>query len=131
SASETAKSSVKTIPVEPLKPRMMRPNGRKNGRMGDRNDRGDRGDRGDWMDRNDRADRSSDRGSDKDAPTVMLKGVLDMSREGHGVLRAGFSVSDRDAYISTSQIRRFRLRPGDLIEGPGREPKENERYWGL
>ncbi len=28
-------------------------------------------------------------------------------------------------------MRRFNLRPGDLIKGPAREPKDNERYWGL
>lgn len=112
----TATSEVKTIPVEPLKPRLARAPRPMNGpRMSDR--------MGDRMDRNDR--------NDKDAPTVTLKGVLDLSRDGHGVLRAGFSLSDRDAYISTSQIRRFKLRAGDMIEGPGREPKENERYWGL
>lgn len=150
---QSPKTSVKTIPVEPLKPRMM--NGRRtpsrpasrNGRMNDRNDRMDRSDRmdrdrsgrgnrnrGDRLDRDEMMDRAldrNDRQSDQDAPTVNLKGVLDMSRDGHGVLRVGFSVGDKDAYISTSQIRRFRLRPGDVIEGPAREPKENERYWGL
>ncbi|NIT03338.1 transcription termination factor Rho, partial [Candidatus Saccharibacteria bacterium] len=34
-------------------------------------------------------------------------------------------------YISASQIRRFNLRPGDMIGGQAREPKENERYYGL
>ncbi|HSW89940.1 MAG TPA: transcription termination factor Rho [Patescibacteria group bacterium] len=63
--------------------------------------------------------------------TETITGVLDTSTEGHGVLRSNFSPSDRDAYISTSQIRRFGLRPGDLIEGPARAPKESERYWGL
>lgn len=69
-----------------------------------------------------------------DRPPVMIKGILDLSRDGHGVLRSSYSYAmydDRDAYISTSQIRRFNLRQGDIVEGPGREPKENERYWGL
>ncbi|PIR58693.1 MAG: transcription termination factor Rho [Candidatus Pacebacteria bacterium CG10_big_fil_rev_8_21_14_0_10_56_10] len=71
-------------------------------------------------------------GSDNgDVATKTIRGVLDTSRDGHGVLRVHYSDSEEDAYISTSQIRRFRLRPGDMIEGPGREPKENERYWGL
>ena len=68
---------------------------------------------------------------DADEPTEMIGGILDTSPEGHGLLRPNFSPSDRDAYISSSQIRKFRLRPGDLIEGPARAPKENERYWGL
>jgi transcription termination factor Rho len=68
---------------------------------------------------------------DADAHTEIITGILDTSQEGHGVLRANFSPSERDAYISSSQIRRFRLRPGDVITGPARAPKENERYWGL
>lgn len=68
---------------------------------------------------------------DAGVPSEIIKGVLDTSTEGHGVLRSNFSPSDRDAYISTSQIRRFGLRPGDIVEGPARVPKENERYWGL
>jgi transcription termination factor Rho len=117
----------KEVPVAPLKPRFVRTprstgnsygpvrgHGRSAGGMGNGNSR-----------------LAPQQVPDNDGPTQIIQGVLDTSRDGHGVLRAGFSVSDRDAYISTSQIRRFRLRPGDMIEGPGREPKENERYWGL
>ena len=68
---------------------------------------------------------------DADEPTEVIMGILDTSPDGHGLLRPNFSPSDRDAYISSSQIRKFRLRPGDLVEGPARAPKENERYWGL
>ncbi len=61
-----------------------------------------------------------------------VTGFLDTSRDGHGVVRVAFNGSeDIDAYISTALIRRYRLRPGDVISGPVREPKENERYWGL
>ncbi|HEX9817270.1 MAG TPA: transcription termination factor Rho [Patescibacteria group bacterium] len=63
--------------------------------------------------------------------TEVIRGILDNSREGHGILRVAFAEDDRDAYISNSQLRRFRLRPGDMVEGPARRPKENERYWGL
>jgi transcription termination factor Rho len=62
---------------------------------------------------------------------IMISGILDNSKDGHGVLRPEFSESERDAYIASSQIRRLRLRPGDLISGPARQPKDNERYWGL
>jgi len=63
-------------------------------------------------------------------PASTISGVLEV-RDGHGVLRSGHNGSRKDAYISNSQIKRFRLREGDLIEGPAREPKDNERYWGL
>lgn len=62
---------------------------------------------------------------------TVISGILDNSKDGHGVLRPEFSESEHDAYIASSQIRRLRLRPGDLISGPAREPKDNERYWGL
>ncbi|NMB57121.1 transcription termination factor Rho [Candidatus Beckwithbacteria bacterium] len=68
---------------------------------------------------------------DAGLPTEEVEGILDLEINGHGLLRPEFSVSDHDIYISTSQIRRFRLRPGDMVKGPARRPKENERYWGL
>ncbi len=68
---------------------------------------------------------------DADVHTEVVTGILDTSPDGHGVLRANFAPSEGDAYISSSQLRRFRLRPGDVISGPARAPKENERYWGL
>ncbi len=63
--------------------------------------------------------------------TQPVSGVLDIQNEGHGFLRPKFRPSDRDIYISASQIRRFWLRGGDLVEGVGRPPKDNERYYGL
>lgn len=64
-------------------------------------------------------------------PTLELSGILDIQPEGHGFLRPKFVPSDRDVYISASQIRRFSLRPGDMVSGIGRAPKETERYFGL
>jgi transcription termination factor Rho len=63
--------------------------------------------------------------------TQVVKGFLDIQPEGHGFLRPRFIPSQRDIYISQSQIRRFMLRPGDLVEGVGRPPKDTERYFGL
>ena len=65
------------------------------------------------------------------AVTVEVSGILDIQPEGHGFLRPKFIPSQRDVYISQSQIRRFMLRPGDLIKGIGRPPKDTERYFGL
>ena len=62
---------------------------------------------------------------------IIISGILDNSKDGHGVLRPEFSESDRDAYIASSQIRRLKLKSGDLVTGPARQPKDNERYWGL
>ncbi|MFZ5438338.1 MAG: transcription termination factor Rho [Patescibacteria group bacterium] len=67
----------------------------------------------------------------KDDDVEVITGILDNSRDGHGILRVSFSEDDHDTYISNSQVRRFKLRPGDVITGPARRPKDNERYWGL
>ena len=64
-------------------------------------------------------------------PTQEVHGILDIQPEGHGFLRPKFIPSQRDIYISQSQIRRFMLRPGDLVQGLGRPPKDTERYFGL
>lgn len=68
---------------------------------------------------------------DSNLPTEYVEGVLDIAHEGSGLLRPFYSASDRDIYISSSQIKRFNLRVGDLVGGQARKPKENERYWGL
>ena len=68
---------------------------------------------------------------DSGLPTEMVEGVLDIANEGSGLLRPNFHPSDRDIYISASQIRRFNLKVGDVVTGQARRPKENERYWGL
>lgn len=67
----------------------------------------------------------------RDVPTEQVSGYLDIMSEGHGFLRPKYTPSDRDVYISASQIRRFNLREGDFVEGGARQPKENERYFGL
>src|SRR5260221_4427568 len=63
--------------------------------------------------------------------TEEVSGILDVQAEGHGFLRPKFIPSNRDIYISQSQIRRFLLRGGDLVGGIARPPKDNERYYGL
>ncbi len=68
---------------------------------------------------------------DADMPTEEVTGMLELSPDGAGLLRPDFSPTNKDIYISSSQIRRFSLRPGDLVTGPARQPKDNERYWGL
>src|SRR6266404_1793827 len=68
---------------------------------------------------------------DSDLPTEQVTGILDIANEGSGLLRPKLIPSNDDIYISSSQIRRFNLRNGDMVGGLARRPKENERYWGL
>ena len=62
----------------------------------------------------------------------MAMGVLDILPEGYGFLRRdGYIIGPEDIYVSQSQIRRFELRRGDMVEGQVRRPKEGEKYFGL
>jgi transcription termination factor Rho len=99
-----------------------------NNRGYDRGNRGYGGDRG--YSRRDSSGMSEPQ-QGRDLPTEQVNGYLDIQNEGHGFLRPKYTPSDRDVYISASQIRRFNLRPGDFVEGGARQPKENERYFGL
>ena len=65
---------------------------------------------------------------------VFAGGVLEVLPDGFGFLRApysSFTASTDDIYISPSQIRRFNLHTGDLVEGEVRTPKDGERYLAL
>jgi transcription termination factor Rho len=65
---------------------------------------------------------------------VNADGVLEVLPDGFGFLRAmdtSFTASTDDIYISPSQIRRFNLHTGDMIEGEVRIPKDGERYFAL
>src|SRR5947209_7086044 len=62
----------------------------------------------------------------------VANGVLDILPEGYGFLRRdGYVIGPEDVYVSQTQIRRFELRRGDLVEGQVRRPKDNEKYFGL
>ena len=63
---------------------------------------------------------------------IIGKGILDILPEGYGFLRTqGYLPSETDIYVSMSQIRRFKLRRGDEVEGQVRSPKDNEKYHAL
>lgn len=61
-------------------------------------------------------------------------GTLEILPDGFGFLRnseANYLPCPDDIYISPAQIRRFGLRPGTMVAGQIRPPKENERYFAL
>lgn len=63
---------------------------------------------------------------------LFAKGVLDILPDGYGFLRPfQYLPSHDDIYVSSSQIRRFDLRIGDLVAGQVRRPKDTERYFAL
>ncbi len=60
------------------------------------------------------------------------KGILEITPAGYGFLRREYEIDPTaDIYISPSQIKRFWLRKGDLVEGLARAPKNGERYHSL
>ena len=70
----------------------------------------------------------------KTGETITADGVLEVLPDGFGFLRApdsSYTASTDDIYISPSQIRRFNLHTGDMIEGEVRTPKDGERYFAL
>ncbi|UEX90676.1 transcription termination factor Rho [Staphylococcus ratti] len=62
-----------------------------------------------------------------------MEGILDdIQQDGYGFLRTvNYSKGEKDIYISASQIRRFEIKLGDKVTGKVRQPKENEKYYGL
>lgn len=66
----------------------------------------------------------------EDRPEV--EGILDVADGGFGFLRFNnFLTSEKDIYVSPTQIRRFRLKKGDKIKGISRRPKDTEKFGAL
>jgi transcription termination factor Rho len=58
-------------------------------------------------------------------------GVLEIMNEGIGFLRQNYKIGAEDVYVSQAQLRRYELRPGDMVIGHVRPPRESERHYGL
>jgi transcription termination factor Rho len=57
------------------------------------------------------------------------EGILDILPEGYGFLRVtGYKSGEKDVYVSANQVRKFRLRKGDIISGPIRPPRSKEKF---
>ena len=62
------------------------------------------------------------------------RGVLEIVPEGFGFLRSSdynYLASPDDVYVSPMQIRQFGLKPGDVVEGKVKIPRENEKFFAL
>jgi len=71
--------------------------------------------------------------AEQDVP-INGSGVLEVLQDGFGFLRSpeeNYLPGPDDIYVSPSQVRRFGLRTGDIVEGEIRSPKESERYFAL
>jgi transcription termination factor Rho len=57
------------------------------------------------------------------------EGLLDILPEGYGFLRVtGYLSGEKDVYVSANQVRKFRLRKGDIVSGPIRPPRSKEKF---
>jgi len=65
---------------------------------------------------------------------ILFTGILEIMNDGYGFLRSidgNFANSSNDTYVSSTQIKRFALRNGDVVTGQVRAPKEQEKYYAL
>jgi transcription termination factor Rho len=62
------------------------------------------------------------------------EGVVEVLQDGFAFLRSpqsNYLPGPDDIYVSPSQVRKFALRTGDVVEGQIRAPREGERYFAL
>lgn len=62
------------------------------------------------------------------------EGVLEVMNEGYGFLRSSdynYLSSPDDIYVNAQTIRQYGLKTGDVVEGPVRPPRDNEKYFPL
>ena len=65
---------------------------------------------------------------------ILYTGILEIMNDGYGFLRSidgNFANSSNDTYVSSTQVKRFALRNGDIVTGQVRAPKEQEKYYAL
>ncbi len=65
---------------------------------------------------------------------ILFTGILEVMNDGYGFLRSedgNFANSSNDTYVSSTQIKRFALRNGDVVTGQVRSPKDQEKYYAL
>ena len=100
------------------------------GRGDDDDGRGGRRNRDRFRNRN---RRRGERGSDpepvitEDDVLIPIAGILDVLDNYAFIRTTGYLPGPNDVYVSLSQVRRYGLRKGDVIEGAVRQPREGER----
>lgn len=66
-----------------------------------------------------------------DVVVEAIRGVLEIMSDGKGFVRPNFTPSSRDAYIGQIQVKKYQLRPGDMISGLAKKPRPEEKYWAM
>ncbi|WP_297811664.1 transcription termination factor Rho [uncultured Finegoldia sp.] len=64
--------------------------------------------------------------------SLKVEGILDLHENGYGFLRSeGYDSGEDDVYVPPVQVRRFKLKTGDFVEGLSREKNEKEKFNAL
>ena len=59
-------------------------------------------------------------------------GILEVMADGYGFIRCeNYLPGENDVYVSPSQIRRFNLKTGDILQGNTRIKSQNEKFSAL
>ncbi len=63
---------------------------------------------------------------------ISRTGILEVMPDGFGFIRSdNYMPGNDDVYVAPSQIKRFRLKTGDMVSGKVREKRENEKFGAL
>lgn len=63
---------------------------------------------------------------------IVANGILEVLPDGYGFIRcANYLPGENDVYVSPSQIRRFNLKTGDIVEGNTRVKSQTEKFSAL
>ena len=63
---------------------------------------------------------------------IAASGILEVMPDGYGFIRCeNFLPGENDVYVAPSQIRRFGLKTGDIVEGNTRIKTQNEKFSAL
>ncbi len=74
--------------------------------------------------------RMDEKGADGNVPKA--NGILEVMPDGYGFIRCeNFLPGEDDVYVAPSQIRRFRLKTGDILNGDMRPKGTNEKFGAL
>ena len=116
----------------------------------ERSERSEKSDRGEHGERAEHAERSESRsvspngtkgsaaaGDEEKFPAELdsgttVSGILEVMPDGYGFIRsANYMPGESDVYVAPSQIRRFGLKTGDILEGNTRVRTQNEKFSAL
>ena len=99
----------------------------------ERQDRSEKSERADRTERGERPDRAENEKALADLDSgEIANGILEVMPDGYGFIRCeNYLPGENDVYVAPSQIRRFGLKTGDIIEGNTRIKTQAEKFSAL